>query len=220
MLKTLNLVFDWSEVWAVLIPLFVLASHRRQPRFMQPVIFYLWIALFLNLTGDFIADFRKYLPAWLHGNDPIYNVHSIIRFACFGIFFYRLGNFFRGRIDKITVAVALMLIFINFGYYENFFDEQHLSGNLLALEAFVLLVYCMRYYLIRLRMETVRFSGRKDFWVVTGLSIYVVINFFVFLFYVPLLTENPDLADRMWSIHNLAYITMCIFIAKAFYEPA
>ena len=59
-----------------------------------------------------------------------------------------------------------------------------------------------------------------DFWVVTGLSIYVVINFFVFLFYVPLLTENPDLADRMWSIHNLAYITMCIFIAKAFYEPA
>ena len=220
MFKTLNLVFDWSEVWAILIPLFVLAFHRRQPIFLRPVIYYLWIALFLNLTGDIIADFQKYLPGWLHGNDPIYNIHSIIRLTCFGLFFYLVGNYFRKRIDIIIVTVALIFIFINFAFYENFFDEQHLSGNLLAIEAFVLLIYCMRYYLTRLKMETVGFAGRKDFWVVTGLSVYVVINFFVFLFYVPLLTENPDLADRMWSIHNLAYITMCIFIAKAFYEPA
>ncbi len=59
----------------------------------------------------------------------------------------------------------------------------------------------------------------NDFLVVTGLSIYVVFNFFVFLFYVPMITENPDLANNMWDVHNAAYIILCILTAKAFSMP-
>jgi hypothetical protein len=220
MINRLQLIFDWSEVWAPLIPLLVLAFRHKQPVFLRPVIIYLCIALFLNLGGNVIADFKSYLPKWLHSNNPWYNIHSLIRFTCFSYFFHLLGNNFRGTIDKIVNSGALILIVLNFIFIENFVNTRHLSGNLLATEAFVLLIYCMQYYLYQLKLETSEFSRRKDFWVVTGLGIYVVVNFFVFLFYVPMLTENPHLADRMWSIHNLAYITFCIFIAKAFYEPA
>ncbi|CAN5184168.1 hypothetical protein BH20BAC1_BH20BAC1_14220 [soil metagenome] len=60
----------------------------------------------------------------------------------------------------------------------------------------------------------------KDFWVVTGLSIYVVTNFFVFLFYTPMLNTNLNLAMKMWNVHNTAFILLCIFISKAIYAPA
>ncbi len=60
----------------------------------------------------------------------------------------------------------------------------------------------------------------KDLCAVTGLSIYVVASFFVFLFYVPMIKENPELANNMWDVNNVAYIILCIFITKAFYVPA
>jgi hypothetical protein len=113
-----------------------------------------------------------------------------------------------------------VFVIINFTFFENFFNPLHLSGNLLAAEGYLLLIYCMLYYLSRLKDEIEVLTSGKDFWVVTGLSIYVVINFFVFLFYVPMLKENPQLAINMWSVHNVAYIILCIFISKAFYATA
>jgi hypothetical protein len=213
-------ILDWSEVWAIFIPLFVLLFRRKQPAFLKPLIIYLWIALALNLVGDFIGDFKHHLPQWLHSNNILYNIHSIVRFFCFSYFFLLLGKNFRGVIYKLVNLCALVFIVYNFIFIEKFNNVDHLSGNLLATEAYVLLIYCMQYYLLQLKTDTADFTRKKDLLVITGLSIYVVINFFVFLFYVPMLTENPNLAEHMWSVHNLAYITLCIFIAKAFYVPA
>ena len=218
--KTISQIFDWSEVWALLIPLFALFFRRKQPVYMKPVIFYLWIALFLNLTGDIIGDYKRYLPHWLHSNNILYNIHSLVRFACFGYFFRLDGKTYRGIIGRIINLAAVFFILYNFIYVEDFTNPNHLSGNLLATEAFVLLIYCMQYYLSRLNAEVGEFAGRKDFWMVTGLCIYLVVNFFVFLFYVPMLSENPEMADQMWLVHNIAYISLCIFIAKSFYVPA
>jgi hypothetical protein len=75
----------------------------------------------------------------------------------------------------------------------------------------------MDYYLSKLRQEVHKITTGKNYWVVTGLSIYVVVNFFIFLFYVPMIKQNPFLTGRMWDIHNVAYIIFCTLIAKAFY---
>ena len=91
---------------------------------------------------------------------------------------------------------------------------------MLSMEAFLLLIYCMLYYLSQLKGEVVGITGTKDFLVVTGLAIYVAANFFVFLFYIPMITENPNVANNMWNVHNIAYILLCTFISKAFYVPA
>src|SRR5689334_975978 len=81
-------LLDWSEVWAITIPLIVvLTLGKRQPAFIKPVIVYLWVALIINLLADIIADFKTYLPGWAYSNNPLYNIHSIVRFACFSYFF-------------------------------------------------------------------------------------------------------------------------------------
>ncbi|WP_147205523.1 hypothetical protein [Segetibacter aerophilus] len=217
----LKQVLDWSEVWAILIPLFILRiTHKKQPFYLKPVITYLWLALVMNLLVDVVGDFKAYLPSWAQSNNPIYNIHSLVRFGCFSYFFILLRKSLATRFKKIILWTFVVFIIVNFFFFETFFNPRHLSGDLLAVEAYLLLICCMQYYLSQLRQNEEGISEDADFWVVTGLSIFVVINFFLFLFYVPMITENPALADKMWDIHNVAYIIFCILIAKAFYVPA
>jgi hypothetical protein len=216
----LEIFFIWSEVWAVLIPLFVLLIRRRQPKYLRPVIFYLWVALFINVTVDTIADFRFYFPVWLHRNLLLYNIHSLIRFACFSYFFMHLKQSSFKVYQKILPVIFILFITVNFSILEDFFDKTHISGNLFAAEAYLLLIYCMLYYLSQLKEEKRFLIRGKEFWVVTGLSIYVVVNFFVFLFYVPMIRDNPELANNMWDVHNVAYILLNISIARSFYVSA
>jgi len=216
----LKLLLNWSEVWATLIPLSILLFRPRQPRFLKPIIVYLAIAFFINLTCDIISEYYNYLPGWLQSNTLLYNAHSIIRFICFCYFFIMLKQSSFALLKKILPVFSLVIIIINFSFVENFGNPDHLSGNLLATESYLLLIFCMQYYLAKLRDEADDITSGADFWLVTGLSIYVVINFFVFLFYVPMLRHDIELALNIWDVHNIAYILFCIFITKAFYAPA
>ena len=103
---------------------------------------------------------------------------------------------------------------------EDFFYFYHLSGNLHAAESFLILIYCMGYYLSELNDDRKFVLTGKNFLMVTGLSLYVVTNFFIFLFYVPLLSYNKELAVDMWYVHNAAYVVLCLFIARSFYAHA
>ena len=178
------------------------------------------MAFIINLTGDIMSDFKDYLPRWMWNNNPLYNFHSIIRFFLFSYFFITLKQSSFKKLYKVIPVVYLIISIINFIFLEDFMNKETLSGNLLAAEAYLLLIYCMLYYLAKLRDEVDDITNSADFWVVTGLSIYVVVNFFVFLFYVPMIYQDVDLALNIWNVHNIAYIILCIFITKAFYEPA
>lgn len=218
--STIQILLDWSEVWAPLIPITVFVLRREQPIFMRPVIAYLVIGLLINIVCDVIGDFKTLLPSWMQSNNPLYNVHSIIRFICFSLFFILLKQQYFIKLKYILPVIAVIIIGGNFLFEEDFGNPDHLSGNLLSTEAYILLIYCMLYYLSKLRDEVDDIASGPDFWVVTGLSVYVVINFFVFLFYVPMINQNGNLAENMWNVHNIAYIILCVFLTKAFYESA
>ncbi len=212
-------VLDWSEVWAVLLPLGMVLYRSQQPRFMKPLIGYLLFALLINLTGNVMADFKEALPIWMHSNTPLYNIHSLVRFLSFCAFFLLIPQNYFKNIRYILILIYVLLVSLNFFLVEDFMNPHHISGSLLTIEAYVLLIFCMMYYLSQLRDEISKFRGEQEFWVVVGLSLFVVSNFFVFLFYVPMITENPDLADRMWDVHNMSYVIMCLFLTKALYVP-
>ena len=82
----------------------------------------------------------------------------------------------------------------------------------------MLLFYCLEYYLYKLQDDNFEIKKQPDFWIVTGLSIYVVFNFPYFLFYKYLLDiKEEKFVVQMWNFHNVTFIIFCIFIAKAFY---
>jgi hypothetical protein len=217
MVISLREMLNWSEVWAPLIPLFFLLFRSSQPRYLKPVIIYLICAFFTSLVSDVIADYKKYLPGWMQSNNPLYNVHSLIFFISFSYFFKLLDNSSYKRFESFLLLLSGLIILFNFSYLESFTNPDHISGNLFTMVSYVLLIFCMLYYLTWLKDDELIITSEPHFWVVTGLSIYVVINFFVFLFYVPMIKQDPKMADNIWNVHNIANILLCIFITKAFY---
>lgn len=217
-MKTINLIFDWSEVWALLIPILALLINKNKEQYFRPIIVYVFLAFFINLFADVIADFKKPLgfPEYFQTNSFLYNIHSIVRFSCFSTFFLMLKHPFFPRFKKGIQVLGFVFTIIYF-YFENFNNPNHISGDFLAIEAFLLLIYCLFYFHHKLRDDRYKTLLSADFYIVLGLSIYVVVNFFVFLFYIPMIENDPNLANRMWNVHNIAFIIFCIFIAKAFY---
>lgn len=159
-----------------------------------------------------------YLDRIAFSNNPLYNIHSVVRFGCFSFYFINLQKNSFTSLKKFLALLGSAFLVVNFLFFENFFNPNSFSGNLLTVEAYLLLVYCMLYYLAELKDDENLFNS-PHFWVVTGLAIYLAANFFVFLFYIPMLDVNGRLAEKMWDVHNIAFIIFCIFIAKAFYVP-
>jgi len=188
----------------------------QQPSSLRPVIGYLWLGFLVNAAIDAIMAINGLLHNFNLSNNPLYNIHSVIRFGCFSIYFLGVQKNSFTRLKRWLPALAFGFLLVNFIFFENFFNPDSFSGNLLTLEAYLLLVYCMLYYLAELKDESNLFDS-PHFWVVTGLAMYLVTNFFVFLFYTPMLSLDVKLATNIWNVHNIAFIIFCLFITKAFY---
>ena len=209
---------DWSEVWAMLIPLSVLLFRRQNyDASLRPVVIYIWLGFLINFVIDAIMAINIHFEKVFFSNNPFYNIHSVVRFACFSFYFIRLQpNSFK-KTKRILTISSLLFMLINFFFFENFFNYNSFSGNLLTIEAYLLLVFCMLYYLTELKNDSDNLFNTPHFWVVTGLCIYVVINFFVFLFYMAMIYVDKDLAINIWNVHNIAFIIFCLFITKGLY---
>ncbi|MEO3407749.1 hypothetical protein AAFN85_27775 [Mucilaginibacter sp. CAU 1740] len=218
MVEIIQSIADWSEVWALLIPLTILVLKKKQPFFSKPVVVYIWVALAINITVDTVWKLKLVLPRPYNTNNYLYNVHSVIRLLLFSVFFIRLKQPFLSRAKKIAPFAFLAFVLINFSFFQDFFDYGQLSSRLLSLEAVIMMFYCMQYYLYKITEDEEPGKKQPDFWIVTGLGIYYTINFFIFLLYNQLTFRLHNFAISLWNIHNFTYTVLCIFIAKGLYE--
>lgn len=218
-------ILDWSEAWALLIPLFCLLIYKPKSEYLTPVRIFVWVFLLLNLFIDLIAEYKWDWGIregdFLWSNNFLYNAGSIIRLLLFAWFFNRLNQHFMHRVKKIIPYAFILFVVINFIFFENFFYPNSFSSRLLATEAGILLFYCLQYFIyliIEDRAAPIKYQ--KGFWIVTGLSIYVAASFFIFLFYEYLSDAKRNFAIGIWDVHNYVFIILCVFIAIQFYQDA
>ncbi len=200
-------------------PLIFIFPLRKLSGWQKPVAVYVILALVLNSIATLISssdDFHSLIH--VKSNVIFYNIHSIVRFVCFSYFFILLKQKRYTFLKKLLPVLYVIMFLINFLFFDNFFYSGSISGNLLTIESYLLLVYCMLFFLAGLKEDEAIMNKGPELWIIVGLSIYVVINFFLFLFYAPMMKENSHLADNMWTVHNVAYIILCICIAMAFYR--
>lgn len=202
----------------MLIPLAILFIKKKQPAFNKPIILYLWLALLLNVCIDLIWKFRSVLPVSFNSNNYLYNILSIVRFLLFSTFFIQLNQPFLTKTKRAIQVLFILFVIINFSFFQHFFYYGQLSSRLLSIEAALLLFYCLQYYLYKIKEDEEPDKKHPDFWIVTGLGIYVTANFFIFLLYNELTIRLQNFAISLWNIHNIVYIVFNVFIAKAFYE--
>lgn len=216
----IRILLDWSELWALFIPLFYIYKAKKIPAYLKPIKVFVWLFLILNLT-QLIIWYRLRLnlpefPEILQSNTFVYNLLSATRLITFSLFFILLQQPFMPRLKKIIPFGFMLFMVINFIFFERFFSTA-LSSRILATEAALLLFYCIQYFIFLLvESQSTSLKKKKGFWVVTGLSIYVAVNFFIFLFYEYLTDSAKNFAVDMWDVHNVVFIILCIFIAIQF----
>lgn len=230
LLSIFRTIFDWSEVWALLIPLASLIIYKPAGKWVKPIKWYLITALILNVIIDFIwyvnkneihTDFIMHIDKQkgeiIWNNNICYNLHSIARLLFFSWFFATQGKGFRliTRIIPMFFMIGVIIIF-------SFKPVLYVSSYLLATEAGLVLVYCLWYTNKILREDKPAFSlSYPPYWVVGGLTLYTSVNFFIFLFYDYLVKNYKHFLVSTWDIHNGLFIILCTCIAFAFYyEPS
>ena len=218
----LHNIIDWSEVWALLIPLAVILWKKDKTTYLKPVRLFVWITLPLNIVIDLISEFKGPWGVteddFFWNNNVFYNIESILRMLLFTLFFILLRQHFMRRIKMAIPFGFIIFVFINFIFFEKFVPQgnyENFSSRLLSTEAALLLFYCIQYFIfLMIEDKTVGVSRQPGFWVVTGLSIYVAVSFFIFLFYDYLSKVTRDFAVGIWDIHNIVFIVLCLGIAK------
>jgi hypothetical protein len=216
-MKVLKEILHWSEVWALFIPLVLILFRRNHPPYLKPIIFYVCVALILNISQDVIMKQKQLgIRLSLDNNTFIYHIHSIVRLFLFSWFFFQQQTYFR-RVNKVLPILFIVISLVNFIWFEKFYGGP-LSSRLLSFEAAILLFYCLQYYFFLLKEEQTSYQKLPSFWIVTGLSIYVVVNFPIFLFYKTLTSSDAIFAIDIWDVHNISFIIFCIFLGKGIYE--
>ena len=202
-------ILQWTELWVTLLPIIIWLIKKPGDLF-KPVKTYLTLVFCL-----YICIFSAYFEI-IENNHFFYTLVSVWRLTCFSWFFSKLGLYQNKKIIQTAYWIALALIILNFLFLENFLTA--FSSHTFSLEAFVLLIFCIQYFLKKLRSDelTIKFDGTS--YIVTGLAIYEAVCFPMFLFYNTLISSNEVYAAQVWNIvQYIAYIVFCILIARAFY---
>jgi hypothetical protein len=232
LLNIFRTVFDWSEVWALFIPLTILIVYKPKGNWVGPVKWYVIVAFLLNVGIDFIWYSNK--MGWFGlsekehhtwNNNILYNLNSFARLLFFSWFFSIQGIGLK-KIARIIPFVFLCAVIIFFSIKKDGFNYHdvhkksifYISSYLLATEAGLLLIYCLWYTNKIIREDKLASaSSYPIFWIVGGLTLYTSVSFFIFLFYDYLNAHYNQFLVSTWDVHNLLLIILCSCIAIAFY---
>ena len=230
-LEILKEIFDWSEVWATLIPLMVFFIYKPKADWIKPLFVFLLVTLVFALLIDFtwksrgmgLQKFSEQVFGWLYlesngkkrlFNVIFYNANSFFRLILITWFFYRLIPHYK----KVFIVITLLFIaggITNFIVFENIM--RNFSSRLFTFEAGIILFYCLLYYYtVTMNDEIISPIALPSFWAVMGFTFYNAVNFLIFLFFNYLINAEQQFAKQIWNVHNGIYIVLMIFIAVAF----
>ncbi len=209
----LNSVIQWSEVWALLIPLAIIILFGTKGSGMLPVVLYICIAFILNLAAIIISIYHDRLPPNFQNNNILYNLHSFVRVLLLGWYITNLKLLSSSRLIKIIIPVYILFVLVNFIFWGN---PLLLSSRLFSVESIVLLLLSFLYFFCSMQDESkIDWLKHPSFLVCTAISLYEALSFFIFLFFYPLFEKNPEFGMLTMKIFSVTFLIFCILMALA-----
>jgi hypothetical protein len=212
----INSIINWSEVWSLFVPLFIIFRFRPKGPGVKPLIIYVLVALIINFIATIMVEYYFSMPSWLKNNNILYNLHSSIRVIFFSWYFMTIKPYGFPRILKMLLVSYLVFAAVNFVFFQSpfFISNYHFTA-----ESIMLLLLCLSFFFRSMQDEsTMNWLKHPAFLVCTGISLYEATSFFIFLFFYPLVKKDLEFADLTMSIHNVMYIILCIILAIALYR--
>jgi len=140
-------IFDWSEVWAPVIPLFAYLLCKNKGETGVIFVFtYTVIAIILNGLADVVWHFNHLMPSWIQSNNVFYNIHSIMRCSIFSLLFIKQADdSMKKRIYRFLLCLYFLFVIINFTTIQSilFFSSYIFSaeGILLLIRPLIFLFF-------------------------------------------------------------------------------
>jgi hypothetical protein len=221
-MKILQFLRDWSEVWALLIPLIIILIYQPKGNNLRWIVLYVISAFILNLLAIFYIEFFNLVPDWLKakGNNIFYNLHSFVMVIFFSSYIIAVKKFRYSIFLKALLLIYLVLVLINFGYWES---PYRLSTRHFTAGSIVLLFMCLVYFFRSILEESqTNWLKHPSFIICAAVCLYQAITFFIFLFIYPMYDDayNKDLsfAFLMMRIYQAIFVVFCILLAIALYR--
>jgi hypothetical protein len=222
MMRLLQFFRDWSEVWALLIPLILLLVCKPKGNHLRWVIWYVVSAFIFNFLAVFTVEYYDlFISFWKWGNGLFYNLHSFVMVIFFSGYIINLRKYKYTLLLKSLVLIYLAYVLINFSFFES--AVLKLSTSHFTAGSIVLLILCL-FYFLRSIMEESQNNWLKhpSFIICTAVCLYQAITFFIFLFIYPMFdkTYNQDqsFAFLMMRIYQVIFVVFCVLLAFAFYK--
>lgn len=214
-----KIISDWSEVWALLIPLVVILRRPHRYRECMPLVIYILIAILLNIIAVLIQLYRDVMPDYMQNNNLFYNLHAVARVYLFS---WYIGLINQKKFRTVTaVAIVLFSIFLaaNFIFSESILE---LSKWLPVAETVILLLLCMKYFLFSIKDDSeTDWTREPSFTACTAIALYVAATFFVFLFITSpwvAYKVNQQFALFIAEFYKVIFVIFCVLLAIAIHR--
>jgi hypothetical protein len=216
-LKILQIIQNWSEVWALLIPLTIIFIKKPAGKGVPWLVSYIIFAIIINFFAQFVLEFYTLLPTGLRvGNNLFYNLHSLARVSLLGAYIISLRNYKYAIFMKLLLGCYILYAILNFILWES---PLLLSSYFYSVGSSVLLIFCFIYFIQSISdEEQTNWLKHPSFIICTGIAVYEAITFFIFLFLFPLFDKDPGFAAIAMRIYLGCFLLFCILLAIGLYK--
>ena len=215
-MEVIKTIRNWSEVWALLIPLTIIIRSRSRIPDMYPVVLYVWFALILNSISTTMFVYHKSMPSFLQNNNILYNLHSFLRVTFLGFYIYHIREHRYTFIYRALIFIYIIFVVCNFIFFESIL---FFSTRIFSAESIVLLTLCLSFFVRSMQDDSdINWLKHPAFLICAGISFYEAVNFFIFLLYYPLSDKDVSFIRALWTVHNITFVILCLMIALALYS--
>lgn len=205
MTKTIEDLFFYLATGAdILIVLLFLVFFKKtkDDKGITCIAVYCFLFLLINYLADFV------LPNFVHF---FYSLFTYVEYSAFSYFLWLNTKHpvFKRLISYISI---IFLILLTFYYFTTPF--RSLDSVPIGVETIIILVFCF-YYLYEQMNDTSNLFiyNKYQFWVITGMMIYLAGSFFIYIFANQLDTK---FLQKYWFLTLVFYVIKNIFFAIGF----
>jgi hypothetical protein len=202
-----------------------IARRKQSPNYLNVFTFYFlsYIILdFIVICSPIVYSYKILNKFKVLNNISIIIdlLFTVIEFLTFIIFFIKiLDKSINKLIVKTINYVFLVSIFVIYTFEFISLPQLKLSTlqNLYSFQAICLLIPCFLYYLEIFKAEPILIlTNDPKFWIVTGLSFFMICTFPFSLFTNYFKAKNPLLYNYMYSIFYIFYALLFIMISRSY----
>jgi hypothetical protein len=213
----LKLIWEWSEGWAMLIPLLAIFIFRPKGRHVWLLITYVIIAFAVNFFAQLVLQCYYLFPDnFSNSNNIYYNIHVVVRVLILGWYIISVRPYKYHVLLNALLILFIAFTLINFTFFES---PLLLSIRLFAAGNITLIICCVSYFLRSiLEDSTVNWLKHPSFIVCTAVCLYEAVTFFIFLFIYPLSYTDPEFGLVTLRIYQVILVLFGILLAIALYR--